>query len=247
MSSKLAACLLNISEGRRPEVVWGVVAAAREAIQREAPKVEAVVLNAFVDQEYNRSVLTLAGRLGALEEGVVAAARETYRLVDLRQQEGGHPRLGAVDLIPFHPLTEATSMEDCGTLAARVATRLAEEGEGASFFLYGGAETEARGLVQRRREVGWFQSRLRDGVAPDLGCYRARAGVTGAGAAPFVANYNVTVGTEKREVGEEVLAKVRERSGGLLGVAAMAFPHKGGVEVRPVGISKYLFQTLLNI
>ena len=110
---KLAACLLNISEARRRAVVAGVVGAAVATI--EGGQHGAAVLNTFVDTEYNRSVITIwwekcyreliiidtrdSGQLPALQDAVVAACEAAASMIDLRRHEGGHPRLGAVDLV----------------------------------------------------------------------------------------------------------------------------------------------------
>ena len=227
-SPSLATCLINLSEGRRVEVVRAVVAAATKAIQ-EGARGEAVVLNTFVDREYNRSVVTVAGSCAGLEVAVVAAAREAMGRVDLQRHAGGHPRLGAVDLLPFHPLAVGTSVQACATLARRVAGELVRQVPAAGFFYYGAADELGRSLVSRRRELGWFGGAARG--AWDLGEGAPAQGVTGIGAAPYMANFNITLDTQSREVGEVVVRRIRERSGGLLGVSAMAFPHHGATEV----------------
>jgi len=230
-------------------VVWSVVRAACRAIERPVKGSEgslrvnqlgkAVVLNTFVDKEYNRSVVTVAGQLPALEEAVVAAAKEAFTRIDLGSHEGGHPRLGAVDLLPFHPLTADLSVAECGRLARRVSTRLLEEVPASSFFFYGGADEGAgRSLASRRKELGWFEGAARG--SPDLGTLHPAVGLTGVGAAPYMANFNLSLNTQLPQVGKAVLRKIRERSGGLLGVAAMAFPHAGGTEVA-CNVDMFLF------
>jgi len=246
-STSLAACLINISEGRRHEVVWSVVRAACQAIERplkgsegSSSQIKAVVLNTFVDKEYNRSVVTVAGQLPALEEAVLAAAKEAYTRIDLGSHEGGHPRLGAVDLLPFHPLTPDLSVAECGVFARRVGTRLLQEAPRTSFFFYGGAdEGGGRSLASRRKELGWFEGGT-PGGSPDLGTFHPGVGLTGVGAAPYMANFNLSLNTRLPQVGTAVLRKIREKSGGLLGVAAMAFPHGGGTEVA-CNVDMFLF------
>ena len=148
-------------------------------------------------------------------------------------------RLGAVDLLPFHPLTPDLSVADCGGLARRVSTRLLEEEPTSSFFFYGGAdEGEGRSLASRRKELGWFEGAPKK--SPDLGMFHPGIGLTGVGAAPYMANFNLSLNTQLPQVGKAVLRKIRERSGGLLGVAAMAFPHAGGTEVA-CNVDMFLF------
>ena len=161
---------------------------------------------------------------------MVSACREAFQLIDLAQHRGGHPRLGAVDLIPVHPITEETSLEECHSLATNVCRRLLTEAPGSSFFLFRFGE-EAESLVRRRREAGWFSSEVRPGLTPTLGQLTPQRGLTGAGASPLMANLNLSLETRDLGVGARVLANIRERSGGFPGVSAMCFPHQGGLEV----------------
>ena len=126
---KLATCLLNVSEARNSQVIKDIVHAAVKSIESVHP-IGATVLNAFIDKEYNRSVITIrykpgaylkiqwqcirrlvincifSGRLAPLEDAVVAASTVAMETIDMRLHTGGHPRLGSVDLIPVHPITE---------------------------------------------------------------------------------------------------------------------------------------------
>ena len=75
------------------------------------------VLNIFRDYDYNRSVLTITAQLPTLQQSVYNACVQAYHDVDLSQQEGGHPRLGAVDLVPIYPLSADVTLEECGKVA----------------------------------------------------------------------------------------------------------------------------------
>ena len=161
---------------------------------------------------------------------MVSACREAFQLIDLLQHRGVHPRLGAVDLIPLHPGTEQTSLEECHSLATRVCRRLLTEAPGSSFFLYRFG-VEAESLIRRRREVGWFSSQVTPGLVPSLGQLTPHRGLTGAGASPLMANFNIRLETKDLKVGARVLNNIRERSGGLPGVSAMCFPRQQGLEV----------------
>ena len=228
---KLATCLLNISEARNKMVINRVVEAAKAAIDANG-KPGAVVLNAFVDPEYNRSVITIAGHLPDLETAVVGASKKAFELINMQIHEGGHPRLGSVDLIPIHPITEETSLEDCGCVATNISRKLVQVVRGSSFFFFGYADKQNRGLIQRRKEIGWFDnSESKRSIIPDCGIFESRYGITGVGAAPYMSNFNISLDTQNVAVGKEVLKNIREKSGGLVGVSAMAFPHGGGIEV----------------
>ena len=227
---KLATCLLNISEARNREVVRAVIKAAVDTITRTTP-IGATVLNTFIDTEYNRSVITISGRLNALENAVVSACEAAITLIDLRGHSGGHPRLGSVDLIPLHPITEVTSVKDCDIIANQIVSRLTETSPASSFFIYG-SQPGQRGLIERRKEFGWFQSSIKpDAAAPDIGTFDPRCGLTGVGAAPYMSNFNISLETTDLRPAERVLRAIRSSTGGFLGVSAMAFPHHNKVEI----------------
>ena len=226
---KLATCLLNISEARNKEVIRAVIQAAVDTITRTSP-IGATVLNAFTDTEYNRSVITISGRLKALEDAVVSASEAANSLIDMRGHTGGHPRLGSVDLIPLHPITEDTSIRDCNNLAEQIVSRLTEAVPRSSFFIYG-SQPGQRGLIERRKEFGWFQSSIRPDVTPDIGTFDPRHGLTGVGAAPYMSNFNISLETSDLRLAERVLRGIRARTGGFQGVSAMAFPHNNNVEI----------------
>lgn len=112
---RLAACLLNISEARRKHIVENIARAALlEKNGQKHPEVS--VLNIFSDQDYNRSVITIAASVDELGDSVLAACLEAFQSVDMEVQEGIHPCLGAVDLIPIYPLS-GVGVEECGAVA----------------------------------------------------------------------------------------------------------------------------------
>src|SRR3712207_3522665 len=100
-------CVLNFSEGRREDVIRQIVAAALVP--------GAAVLHLTSDRDHNRSVVTLAGDADALEAAVFALALEALDLIDMNEHHGEHPRIGAVDVVPFVPLHNST-MEECVAL-----------------------------------------------------------------------------------------------------------------------------------
>jgi glutamate formiminotransferase len=136
-ADRLVECVPNVSEGRRPEVVDELVAAFAGP--------EVLVLDRSSDADHNRSVLTLAGPGPALVEAAVAGAAACARLIDLTRHRGVHPRMGALDVLPFVPLGAATALRgaadpdlDCAALALRAGRRIAEE-VGIPVYLYGAA------------------------------------------------------------------------------------------------------------
>ncbi|XP_069790646.1 formiminotransferase N-terminal subdomain-containing protein isoform X3 [Narcine bancroftii] len=181
-SLRLAACLLNISEARKKDIVERVAKAALCDKQGER-KMQATVLNIFSDYDYNRSVLTLAGPVETLGTSVLAACIEAFTLIDMKDHIGIHPCLGAVDLVPFYPLSESVSLEECGRVAHDVAEKLMFDEPDCSLFYFGYADqTLKRTLVQRRKELNWFNrssSEVKE-RKPDVGtAVTPRCGLTG--------------------------------------------------------------------
>ena len=115
----LIECVPNISEGRRRDVVESIVAAARGTAGVR-------VLDVSSDSAHNRSVLTLAGDAAGLEQAVLALFAAALPAIDLRTHRGEHPRLGAIDVVPFIPIEDAT-MEECVNLARDTAASVARQ------------------------------------------------------------------------------------------------------------------------
>ncbi|VTJ78081.1 Hypothetical predicted protein [Marmota monax] len=231
LGSRLAVCLLNISEARRKYIVENIAKAALEKNGQKHP--EASVLNIFSDQDYNRSVITIAASVDKLGSCVLAACLEAFRAIDMEVQEGVHPCLGAVDLIPIYPLS-GVGVDECGAVARSLAKDLVLHVPGCSVFLFGEADLpKKRSLVQRRKQLGWFTRRDFSALEPDLGAAPARrCGLTGVGASPYVMNCNVTIDSQDLSVGREIAHAIRGSSAhGLKGVQAMAFPHEGKSEI----------------
>ncbi|XP_066474705.1 formiminotransferase N-terminal subdomain-containing protein isoform X2 [Tiliqua scincoides] len=231
---RLAACLLNISEGRRKDIVERIAkAAVYQDNGQDYP--QGTVLNIFSDYDYNRSVITIAASVDRIANCVVSACKEAFQSIDMAAHVGVHPRLGAVDLVPIYPLSDV-DVEECGMVAQKIADNLALSVPGCSIFLFGQADLPNRkSLVQRRKEVGWFNRRTFSAasVEPDVGSApTSKYGLTGVGASPYVMNCNVTIDTQDLAAAKEIASSIRGSSpGGLKGVESMAFPHKGQIEI----------------
>lgn len=240
---RLVEVVPNVSEGRRPGVVDEVVAAFAGA----SPEV--LVLDRSSDPDHNRTVLTLAGPGPALVEAAVAGAAACARLIDLTTHQGVHPRMGALDVLPFVPLGAATSLRggvdpdlDCAALAERAGRRIAAEA-GVPVYLYGAAARRPdRAALPAVRGRG-FEA-LREaflapagpgargpGRAPDFGGpgLHPTAGATAVGAREVLIAYNVELAGADLELARRIAAAVRERDGGLPAVRAMgvALEHRG--------------------
>ncbi|MBE3577519.1 MAG: glutamate formimidoyltransferase [Limnochordales bacterium] len=214
-------CVPNFSEGRRPEVVARIAAAA-EGIAGAA------LLGAEADPDHNRAVLTIAGEPEAVLEAVWQACRVAVAHIDLRSHEGVHPRIGAVDVVPFVP-GPGVSIADCLQLAERFGQRLWQE-LGIPVYLYGRAarRPERRRLATIRR--GGFEALQTEITmpdrAPDIGEARLHpsAGATAVGVRPPLVAFNVLLRTADLTIARKIARNVRETGGGLVNIQAMGFP-----------------------
>ena len=226
----LIECVPNVSEGQRPRVV--------DALADAINGVAGVrLLDRSSDPAHNRSVFTFAGETGPVYRAVLALFDAAIPAIDLRVHRGAHPRLGAVDVVPFIPLGGA-SMSDCVSLARETASAVAERFQ-VPVFLYEEAASSIgrRNLADIRR--GEFEG-LADKMAapewaPDYGPRHPHpsAGATVIGArAPLIA-FNVNLASDRLDVARAIAAAVRHSSGGLPFVKAMgvALDHRGIVQV----------------
>ncbi|HEX4568688.1 MAG TPA: hypothetical protein VH138_18780, partial [Vicinamibacterales bacterium] len=129
---KVIECIPNVSEGRRAEVVESIAAAVRAVAGVR-------LLDHSSDPAHNRSVFTFAGAPAGVSAAVLAIYERAIPAIDLRTHTGEHPRLGAVDVVPFVPI-EGVTMDDCVTLAKEVGASVASR-FGVPVYLYEEAAT----------------------------------------------------------------------------------------------------------
>ena len=218
----LVECVPNFSEGRRVEILEAIAAAAARPGVR--------VLGLSHDPDHNRGVLTLAGEADAVAEAVIRSAAVAVDRIDLNTHSGTHPRMGAVDVIPFVPLG-STPMGAAADLARRVGRRLADD-LGLPVYLYGHAavRSERRNLaaVRRGQFEGLAARMATAGGVPDFGpaVPHPTAGAVAVGARPALIAFNVWLKTDDASVAEAVARAVRGSSGGLVGVRALGMDIK---------------------
>lgn len=210
-SGRTLACVANLSEGRRLAVVDEVVAtASRHPVH---------ILDVSSDTDHNRSVLTVAGAPAALAAAMLDATRQALSSVDLRHHHGVHPRLGAMDLLPFVPVL-GTGME-VAVETARACARAIWKATSVPCFLYGEAALgPERALLPIIRKEAFAT------LAPDVGgpAPHPSAGATVLGAREPLVAYNVILATEDLAVARRIARSIRERDGGLPHVRALGFP-----------------------
>lgn len=211
----------NVSDGHRPEVVDALAAAI-------AATPGAHLFDRTSDASHDRSVLTLAGEADAVQAALQAAIAVAIERIDMNVQHGEHPRIGAVDVVPFVPLGE-TTMADAVALARAFGERIAGRFD-LPVYLYAEAATRPDRVrladVRRGEYEGLREAILTDPErAPDFGPRRLHptAGAVAVGARPFLVAWNVNLATTDLDLAKSIAAHVRESSGGLPRVQAKGF------------------------
>jgi len=210
----------NVSEGRRLDVV--------DRLADAITSVDGVfLLDRTSDASHNRSVFTLAGEHGPVRTALERLVGAAIDAIDMDAHEGEHPRIGAVDVIPFIPLGD-TSMDDCVELARSFGADLAERFE-LPVYLYARAaaraEREKLADVRRGQYEGLKAEVGQRGREPDFGPSRLHpsAGAVAVGARPFLIAYNINLDSEDVELARRIARRVRESGGGLPRVQASGF------------------------
>lgn len=202
-----------------------------EAIVNEARTGNVKVLDIESDANHNRSVLTFVGEPEAVKEAAMATSAKAIELIDLNKHTGEHPRMGAVDVIPFIPISDVT-MEECVQLAKDFGKEYASRFS-VPVYLYEAAATrpDRRNLADVRK--GEFEG-LREQIGhdpekkPDFGpeAIHPSAGATAIGARQILIAYNINLATDKVDVAKRIAKQVRGRDGGLSAVKALGFELK---------------------
>ena len=225
----LVECVPNVSEGRRFDVIDALATALA------VPGVE--LLDRSSDVSHNRTVYTFIGEPRPVREAVLRLFESAIARINLRHHAGVHPRIGAVDVVPFVPLTGAT-MAECVDLARRTA-ELVSQRFNLPVFLYEEAATTPgrRHLADLRRgSLEGLERRMqRQEMLPDFGSPTPHptAGVTAIGARPVLIAYNVNLDSDRLDVARRIAAVVRASGGGFAHVKAMGvrLEHRGIVQV----------------
>lgn len=215
---KLLQCIPNFSEGRRKEII--------EQIASKVRAVEGVrLLDVAPNVDHNRTVLTFVGPPEAVAEAAFAATAEAVKLINMEEQKGEHPRIGAMDVVPFVPISGMT-MEDAVTIANAVGKRIAEELSVPVYLYSAAATTPARKRLPDVRQ-GQYEG-LKVAITqperkPDYGEARMHptAGATAVGARPPLIAFNVNLGTTNLQIAKNIAKGLRESSGGLMNVQAL--------------------------
>lgn len=210
----------NVSEGRRLDVV--------ERLADALTSVAGVhLLDRTSDASHNRTVFTVAGEHDAVADGLERLVAQAIEDIDMELQQGEHPRIGAVDVVPFVPLG-TTTLDDCVDLAHAFGRRIATRFDLPVYF-YAAAALRADRVkladVRRGQYEGLRAEITTNGRQPDAGPARThpRAGATAVGARPFLVAWNVNLASDDVELAKRIARRVRESGGGLPKVQANGF------------------------
>jgi glutamate formiminotransferase len=222
-------CIPNISEGRDAVAVEAIAAAIRAVPG-------ASLLDVSSDAAHNRSVLTLVGDRSAVRAAVLALFDAAVPRIDLTKHRGEHPRMGAVDVVPFVPIRGA-SVEDCVTLSREVGEEIGRRGVPVYLYEDSASAEHRRNLADiRKGEFEGFAEKIRDPKwKPDFGPAErhATAGVVAVGArAPLIA-YNINLATKDLAIAERIAKSIRHIGGGFRYVKAIGveLADRGQVQV----------------
>jgi glutamate formiminotransferase len=213
---RIFECVPNISEGRDARVID----ACADAIVAAG----AMLVDRTSDAVHHRSVFTFFGTRDRVLAAAIALARVASERIDLRAHAGAHPRIGALDVLPFIPFGGAT-IEDAIELARAAAARIWETCAVPSVFYGAAATSDARRQLADLR-VGGFEALARDGHrggAPDVGtvAVHPRAGAIAIGVRGPLIAYNVVLATGDVAIARAIARAIRERDGGLRGLRAL--------------------------
>ncbi len=228
MTNPLVECVPNFSEGRRLDVLEEIKASISAVLGT-------TVLDIHSDPDHNRSVITFVGNPGAVEEAAFQMIKKAAQLIDLDQQSGEHPRIGATDVVPFIPISDI-SMDECVAMAHRVGERVAKELDIPIYFYESAAKIPDRKRLEviRRGEYEGLKNEIATNPdrKPDFGpSSLGTAGATVIGAREFLIAYNVNLTTDDEKIASKIARSVRHSSGGLRFVKALGMSVEGRAQV----------------
>ncbi|OGS55863.1 MAG: glutamate formimidoyltransferase [Euryarchaeota archaeon RBG_19FT_COMBO_56_21] len=217
----IVECVPNFSEGRRKEVIDKIVYSIRSV-----PGVK--VLDVEMDSDHNRSVVTFTGSKDGVQEAAFRSARAASELIDLNKHMGQHPRMGALDVLPFVPIS-GVSMEDCIEIAQKVGARIGKDLKIPVYLYEAAAKRPERTNLENVRK-GEFEG-LRTAIVTDESRYpdygprqlHPTAGATAVGARMPLIAFNMNIKSTDLEVAKSIAKKIRASSGGLPKVKALGF------------------------
>ena len=227
--NKIIECVPNFSEGRNRKKIEKIVDCFRAK-----PGVK--LLDYSSDADHNRSVITVVGELEAMKNAMIEAIGKAVELIDLTKQSGEHPRMGAVDVVPFIPINNVT-MDEAIALSKEVGMEVAEKFK-LPVFLYEASATskhrENLANVRRGEFEGLTKKMKMPGWKADYGPKypHPTAGAVAIGARKPLIAYNINLSTNNVEIAKAIAKKVRHSGGGLKYCKAI------GIELKARGVAQ---------
>jgi glutamate formiminotransferase len=227
----MVECVPNFSEGRDMKIV--------DMLEHAIAAVPGVaVLHRTSDIDHNRSVITFAGEADSVGEAAFRAVDAAQKLIDVSRHSGAHPRVGALDVLPFVPL-DGSTLDDCIELARETGARIWRE-LGVPVYFYEAAalrpdrqklENVRRGQFEHLRDLS-ITDETRE---PDIGGpgLHPSAGAVIVGARKFLIAFNINLRSNDVSIAKDIARRIRTSSGGLPGVKALglALPSRQLVQV----------------
>lgn len=219
----------NISESRNQNLI--------EDITDNLESVsEAAVLDVDSDNDHNRTVYTIAGSPEGIRNAVLQLVALAIEKIDLRHHTGEHPRMGAIDVIPFVPVNNV-SMSDCVELSEEVGEQISSKYE-LPVYLYAqsarSSDREDLANIRRGEFEGFTEKIKKEEWAPDYGDAKVHptAGVTAVGARTYLIAFNVNLDTDDLSIARDIARSVRNSGGGLRCIKALGFKIEDGSSVQ---------------
>lgn len=218
--SKILMAEVNISEGTNLELI--------EEVKKAFLSVDGIeVVDIDSNEDHNRTVFTYKGSPDNVLQATKNLAKKAVELIDMTKHKGSHPRMGAVDVVPFVPVTEVTT-EDCVEYANIVGKAIGEMG--IPVYLYEDAATTPNrknlAKVRKGQYEGFFEKIKEEEWKPDFGPQEmnAKSGATAVAARFHLVAFNVNLNTNNEEIASAIAKKVRHIGGGLRFVKAIGLP-----------------------
>ncbi|MEA4921098.1 MAG: glutamate formimidoyltransferase [Clostridiaceae bacterium] len=216
--AKIVECIPNISEGRNKEVIEAVVDEVRKTVG-------VTLLDYSSDTSHNRTVITFLGSPEGVEEAAVALAKKAAELIDLTKHQGEHPRMGAVDVVPFVPIKEI-SKDECIEISKKVGSRIWQEAKMPVFLYEDSASAPNRvnlAKIRKGQFEGMGKKVLEEEWEPDFGgrTIHPTAGVVAVGCRMPLVAFNINLNTADLSIASAIAKIIRQSSGGLECVKAL--------------------------
>lgn len=231
MAMQLIECVPNFSEGRRQDVISKIESCFKG-------KRGVYLLDSRADEDHNRLVISLVGAPEPIQDALIEAAKVAVSAIDMNSHQGGHPRIGAVDVIPFTPIKGVT-MEECIALARSFGERYYKETGIPVYFYEDAAKTPERKRLEVIRkgqyEVLKEEAKTDPARKPDVGeaALHTTAGASVIGARKFLVAFNINLNTSDVSIAKKIAASIRSSSGGFAHVKGigLALEERGITQV----------------